>query len=582
MEPSISAIAVKNGLIRAGLEAADKDDFEGAVGSFEKVLSIFPGDRDALFYTGFVYSETGQFAAAYDIFKKLISINPGDVEAFIQLGLIFEKDGKYGDALSVYSAAPQYPPAPRLYNSTGRASLGAGKFEAAAACFRKAVELDPSMMEGLSILGITQYLKTGAGAESAPLKPAATEGKNIFGAKFLYDAGLEYMARGMNTKAVKAFSDAAVIEPSYSGAYTALGRICLSLKDYAGAAAWLEKALAAGPAGASVYNTLGLVYDAMGRSDEAVEMYKRAVSLDDVYADTHYKLALYYLERGSADKAAEEFIKQVRINNIGDMAEDSMRRLALMKSEPYESIKKYFSSLPAAASKTAPPSPPEPTAAPETIFIPPAMPHGTPQFQRPVKSENSSYINDYRNLMKEKMSKITARSGGSLNNSGDRLAGALPPPIIPVAEISAGIPPHVADILNDNRGAIRDISLPGRPEENIPGEGTSGLSNDSNEPEEEYEQNAKNRAASEFDSGPAAQPDEIKTPEHRKSRIDYPPAEYPHGAAINTVGAISHIMPVEGAPLAPHMPPAHHNPPSGKVHHAEPDKPPLPPGEEEA
>jgi hypothetical protein len=35
MEPSISAIAVKNGLIRAGLEAADKDDFEGAVGSLE-------------------------------------------------------------------------------------------------------------------------------------------------------------------------------------------------------------------------------------------------------------------------------------------------------------------------------------------------------------------------------------------------------------------------------------------------------------------------------------------------------------------------------------------------------------------
>jgi tetratricopeptide (TPR) repeat protein len=582
MEPSVSAFAIKNELIRAGLGCADNGDFKGAVGSFEKVLSIFPGDRDSLFYTGFVYSETGQFSAAYDIFKKLISINPGDMDAFLHLGLVFEKEGEYNDALSVYSAAPQYPSSPQLYNSTGRASLGAGKFEAAAAGFRKAVELDPSLMEGLSVLGITQYLKTGAGAESAASKLAALSGKNIFGAKLLYDTGLEYMARGMNTKAVRALSDAAAIEPSYSGAYTALGRICLSLKDYPGAAAWLEKALSAGAAGASVYNTLGLVYDAMGRPDEAVEMYKRAVSLDDVYADTHYRLALYYLERGSADKAAAEFTKQIRINNAGNLAEDSMRRLALMKSEPYDEIKKYFSVLPAAGNKTLPPSQPEPTPAPETIFIPPAMPLNTPQFQRPVKTGNNTNINDYRDLIKEKLSKITAHSGEGLNNSGDRLAGVLPPPIIPGAEISVAIPPLVADILNGSRNAGRKTSLPGRPEENISGEDTGELSNDSDEPEVEYEQNAKIRAAAGFDSGPDAQPDENKQPEHRKNRIDYPPAEYPHGATINTVGAISHIMPVEGAPLAPRMPPARHNLPSGKVRHAEPYKPPLPPGEEEA
>lgn len=329
--------------IKNGLAFADSNHYDKAVNEFESALKLFPKDEEALFNLGFVYADMLQFGTAYDIFKKLININPHHVEAFNNLGLLFARQEKYGDAIFVYEKGIEHnPDAAILFNNLGNVYYDTGKFEKALLMFKKAAELDPVFSERLYHLGIDSFIKDGGGVDDAIAILQKSVKQNVNKAKTVHDLGVAYVEHHMENKAIDSFIKALNIDPNYLSAYMNLGYIYQHKENYEKAVQAFEKAVILNPQSAKIYNTMGLIYDKMEKPDMAVRMYKKAVLLDPTYANTHYILGQLYQNRGSVDKAIAEFTKHIRIHETGNMVEDAMQRIAVMKFMTFEDVQKIF------------------------------------------------------------------------------------------------------------------------------------------------------------------------------------------------------------------------------------------------
>lgn len=80
------------------------------------------------------------------------------------------------------------------------------------------------------------------------------------------------------------------------------------------AIAHLQTALRLYPASAPAHNTLGLVYQRMGRLDEALTEAREAVRLDPDLAEAHYNLALDHQLQGELDAAIESYNECLRLD----------------------------------------------------------------------------------------------------------------------------------------------------------------------------------------------------------------------------------------------------------------------------
>src|SRR5438105_3758490 len=77
-------------------------------------------------------------------------------------------------------------------------------------------------------------------------------------------------------------------------------------KDYAGAVASLERAVAADPKLADAWEALGVIYDKLGRLDEAIAATEKLVELQPDEVMPHTNLSRFYVKKGLKEKAELE------------------------------------------------------------------------------------------------------------------------------------------------------------------------------------------------------------------------------------------------------------------------------------
>jgi Flp pilus assembly protein TadD len=80
-------------------------------------------------------------------------------------------------------------------------------------------------------------------------------------------------------------------------AHTILGQKGVLTRDYANAAAELEKVIALDPAAVGAYSTLGAVYMAAGQPSEAERVYRKGTELNPKSVDAHIALAEFYFSQ---------------------------------------------------------------------------------------------------------------------------------------------------------------------------------------------------------------------------------------------------------------------------------------------
>ena len=162
----------------------------------------------------------------------------------------------------------------------GRKHLRSGKVDLAAAHFAKAVEANPTSVEGHELAARCAFaVKDHAKAE-------------------------EHFRRA-------AQCDSRRVEPLVN-----LGAVQNVRKDFAGAIKTLQKAVAkkAGRTNAQAYYNLGIAYRGAGQSSMAVQAYREAIRLNSDFAEAHQNLGNAYLDQNNVRQAKASFERALELN----------------------------------------------------------------------------------------------------------------------------------------------------------------------------------------------------------------------------------------------------------------------------
>lgn len=149
-----------------------------AMTCYEHALAIWPDHADAYINLGTVRTEQGRYSEALDLFERALRLNPQNVEAHYNIGSLLKLQGRAADSIAHYRRALDLGGVSRatVHNALGSAYRQTGDLRSAVACYRKAIEVDPSSATAYFYLGETLKLQ-GSLKESIELYKKSLERK---------------------------------------------------------------------------------------------------------------------------------------------------------------------------------------------------------------------------------------------------------------------------------------------------------------------------------------------------------------------------------------------------------------------
>ena len=290
--------------------------FAQAAAAFEQALTLQPDDVPTLISLGEVHLEQGRPAAAEPLFTQALALQPGSVWARIGLGRAALTSQDYlqaaehlEEALAVDPEAADihYPlglayrglgemeraethlrqrdsgtvrrpdplmqvmrqslESPSAYEREGIQALGSGDWEAAAAAFRRGIELAPENPSLRHRLGTALFMSGNEREGQAQFEAALRVAPGY--AQAHYSLGLLLEGSGRLEEALHRFSTAVRHEPSYVEARVRLARLLRRVGRPNEALAEYERVIAANPQGAEAQFGHAMALALLGRYQDA-------------------------------------------------------------------------------------------------------------------------------------------------------------------------------------------------------------------------------------------------------------------------------------------------------------------------
>ena len=266
-------------LLRARLEAKQRDAIALALESYQKALALDPENARAHYELGMLLEKRGQPEEAMTAFRRASELSPEMSEASFALGKLLNQQGRTEEArahLERFKSQSDQEARRREQKMRATASFGKGqellaenRFEEAAAAFREVIEAEPKSHRGYAAL--------------ARAHRALGE----------VDAAVGYILRAIE------------LAPG-AGEYSYLLSIILRDKrDLTGALAAAERAVTLAPQSGPAHNGLGVILGDMGDDQGAVAAFEKAVELDSQNAAYSLNLASAYAKIGDTEKSDE-------------------------------------------------------------------------------------------------------------------------------------------------------------------------------------------------------------------------------------------------------------------------------------
>jgi tetratricopeptide (TPR) repeat protein len=264
MEPDSASVHINRG---NALRVEGK--FEEAITHYAKALELEPDNAAAHINLGNTLRVGGRLDDAIAHYVKALELEPDNAGAHLNLGNVLQYRGQLEDAIAHYTKAlPKNGENAALYYNLGGAILGArGNLDDAAACFSRALSLEPRYAEAHFLMG------------------------NIFS------------AQGKLDDAVACYQRALSLMPERPDVYNELGNTLRVQGKLGSAKECCERALALDPNYAAAHYNLGNVFGDQGKLDAAVGCYERALALMPDYADAHTNLTITLREQGRTTDA---------------------------------------------------------------------------------------------------------------------------------------------------------------------------------------------------------------------------------------------------------------------------------------
>ena len=142
----------------------------------------------------------------------------------------------------------------------------------------------------------------------------------------LNNLGCAYMNQQLFEKALKAFQQAAELDPKLEIAWLNQGIAYLNLQKIDEAKSILEEVVKQNPKNPNAWYNVGLLAKNTGEAQAAIEAFKRVTEIDANDADTWYFLGSSYTQARQFPQAIEAFQHALRINPLHATAEFGLSR----------------------------------------------------------------------------------------------------------------------------------------------------------------------------------------------------------------------------------------------------------------
>lgn len=283
-----------------GFIAADRGDYETAIGWYKRAVAADSDDEFAFAYTnwGNALRAMGNLDEAIEKHARAVAIDPHYSNAFINWANTLADKGDLDAALvKVARAAEIDPESAFAFNVWGNTLYAKGDLDGAIEKYRRASELDPA-----SSLAFFNW-------------------------------GIALADKGDLDGAIEKYSHAVDVDPADGGAIANWGIALRDKGDFEGAAEKFAMAVEVDPRNAFAFNNWGIILGRQGKIDSAIEKFARATEIDPTYAKAHFNLGLVLRMMNRTGPAADAFQRYVELDPGAENAEQVRDLIAQLRAE---------------------------------------------------------------------------------------------------------------------------------------------------------------------------------------------------------------------------------------------------------
>jgi len=250
-------------LINKGIDLIyNQGNYTGAIGYFDKILSIDPNNVNATFFKGAALGSLGKPNEAIPLINKaiilsdkLLATDPHNINLLVIKGRAFNRLQNYTEAIKYFDRALAIDP-----NNTyalankGLALNKLGNYTEAIKYYDKALAIDPNFVYALS-----------------------SEGDALSN-------------QGNYTEAIKYYNKALDKSPNYVPVLVNEGNIYVKERNYDQAKKYLDRVLTIDPNNTYALNVLGTILYYQGNQNDAIRYFDKALAIDPNGIDIFRKL----------------------------------------------------------------------------------------------------------------------------------------------------------------------------------------------------------------------------------------------------------------------------------------------------
>lgn len=261
--------------LRRGISRSGRNDYEGALADFNKVMELKPDHADAYLQRGIVLRKQNKLSAALDDFNKANELDP-KLDIWLERGFAYYNLGRFAEAIADETKYLELDPQDASrWNRRGESHDAAGNLLAALADYDKSISLN-------SKLAIAQFNRGAVNRKLGNVKAALED-----------------------------FSRAIELNSNHSDAWNCRSLVKVWQGDYEGALVDINQAITVDPKVFALYANRYVNHLLLGHAEAAQKDYDEYLRLrpgSEQYLQNLAKSYFPILKQNPTPKTAQEFL----------------------------------------------------------------------------------------------------------------------------------------------------------------------------------------------------------------------------------------------------------------------------------
>jgi tetratricopeptide (TPR) repeat protein len=310
-----------------GLISVRNQDFEGAIGAFNKMIELGGADAYSYGLLGFSHANRQDFQPAESAYRNALLLQPENIEWRLGLTRCVFKQGKFDDAAALLDVLiTNYPDKADFWLLQAHTYLGMKQPMKAAMNLEAMDQLGKSTVDSLFTLGdiyLTESLPSlayGAYSRAVALKPEQPVARAMKSAEQLASRGGAAEARKL-VESIRAAKGTTLDEADTRKILKLDARLALAANaGGADAAATLEEVLKLDPLDGEALMLLAGHYASNGQPDKAMLYYERAAGIEQHAANARVRHAQIFVSQSRYPEAIQLLRQAQEIKPREDVA----------------------------------------------------------------------------------------------------------------------------------------------------------------------------------------------------------------------------------------------------------------------